>query len=469
MARSDAGRGNFRGGARRSTWPWRDSSTRRAACATSWCRCSGAQAQPSGHVTRDAFERVSAMMVEASRHGRRTSTRSTSICTARWSRSTSTTPTASCCTASAASVGPRLPIVASLDFHANVSPRMAEEASALVSFRTYPHVDMAETGARAARCLHDLLGRPPPAHALEQIDFLMPLTSQSTLVEPMRSLMERGYGARARPAPGGRADAPASRRPTSPNADRRSMPAATRPRLRATQPARLADRVRDREREFALEIHTIDEAIAVARGMTSGTRPAADSRRYAGQPGRRGQRRYDASYRGAACGADRARAGRDHLRSSGRGSCARGRHRNDRRAQPRLAARAAGRRAPACRLSGRGTGRRPLHGHGTVLSAARVSSSVRWRCCACGEVRIAVASRKQQAADQAMFRHLGIEPADHAVLLLKSSVHFRADFGAMASRILVVEAPGSQRRRSRATAVPKAAARTAAEPSGSGA
>jgi microcystin degradation protein MlrC len=59
-----------------------------------------------------------------------------------------------------------------------------------------------------------------------------------------------------------------------------------------------------------------------------------------------------------------------------------------------------------------------------------------------GGAHIAVASRKQQAADQAMFRHLGAEPSDYAVLALKSSVHFRADFGALASRILVVEAPG---------------------------
>jgi len=57
-------------------------------------------------------------------------------------------------------------------------------------------------------------------------------------------------------------------------------------------------------------------------------------------------------------------------------------------------------------------------------------------------VHVAVASRKQQAADQAMFRHLRAEPADYAVLALKSSVHFRADFGPLASRILVVAAPG---------------------------
>jgi microcystin degradation protein MlrC len=59
-----------------------------------------------------------------------------------------------------------------------------------------------------------------------------------------------------------------------------------------------------------------------------------------------------------------------------------------------------------------------------------------------GELHLAVASRKQQAADQAMFRHLGVDPSQFSVLALKSSVHFRADFGPIASRIAVVEAPG---------------------------
>ncbi|HEY8016391.1 MAG TPA: M81 family metallopeptidase, partial [Dongiaceae bacterium] len=36
-------------------------------------------------------------------------------------------------------VGPDLPIVASLDFHANVSPAMVEHATALTAYRTYPH------------------------------------------------------------------------------------------------------------------------------------------------------------------------------------------------------------------------------------------------------------------------------------------------------------------------------------------
>jgi microcystin degradation protein MlrC len=57
-------------------------------------------------------------------------------------------------------------------------------------------------------------------------------------------------------------------------------------------------------------------------------------------------------------------------------------------------------------------------------------------------VRIIVSSRKQQAADQAVFRHLGIEPAAQKILALKSSVHFRADFQPIAEDVLIVAAPG---------------------------
>ena len=59
-----------------------------------------------------------------------------------------------------------------------------------------------------------------------------------------------------------------------------------------------------------------------------------------------------------------------------------------------------------------------------------------------GGVRVVVASRKQQAADQSILRHLGIEPMAEKILALKSSVHFRADFEPIAEEILVVTAPG---------------------------
>ena len=48
-------------------------------------------------------------------------------------------------------IGPDMPLIVSLDLHANVTPLMAELADRLVIYRTYPHIDMSATGARAAR------------------------------------------------------------------------------------------------------------------------------------------------------------------------------------------------------------------------------------------------------------------------------------------------------------------------------
>jgi microcystin degradation protein MlrC len=57
-------------------------------------------------------------------------------------------------------------------------------------------------------------------------------------------------------------------------------------------------------------------------------------------------------------------------------------------------------------------------------------------------VRVALASRKCQAADKEMFRHLGVEPVRERLLVLKSSVHFRADFEPIAREVLVAKSPG---------------------------
>jgi microcystin degradation protein MlrC len=57
-------------------------------------------------------------------------------------------------------------------------------------------------------------------------------------------------------------------------------------------------------------------------------------------------------------------------------------------------------------------------------------------------VRVIVVSRKMQGHDQALFRHLGVEPAEQRIIAVKSSVHFRADFQPIASEVIVVTAPG---------------------------
>ena len=54
-------------------------------------------------------------------------------------------------------VGEDVPIVVSLDLHGVLTERMLRHADAVVSYLTYPHVDMRETGRRAARLLLRIL------------------------------------------------------------------------------------------------------------------------------------------------------------------------------------------------------------------------------------------------------------------------------------------------------------------------
>jgi microcystin degradation protein MlrC len=66
-------------------------------------------------------------------------------------------------------VGPDVPMVATLDLHANATVKMANNANALVSFRTYPHVDGYERAVQAAALVQETLtGRKKPRCLLSQ-------------------------------------------------------------------------------------------------------------------------------------------------------------------------------------------------------------------------------------------------------------------------------------------------------------
>src|SRR5579862_3983718 len=88
-------------------------------------------------------------------------------------------------------VGDALPIVASLDFHTNMTREMVRHASAMVGYRTYPHVDMAATGSRAAELLDRLIREKRPFYkAFRQADFLIPLVWQCTMAEPTKGVFD---------------------------------------------------------------------------------------------------------------------------------------------------------------------------------------------------------------------------------------------------------------------------------------
>src|SRR5919112_997538 len=91
-------------------------------------------------------------------------------------------------------VGPDVPVVATLDLHANISPRMVELADVLIGYDTYPHIDMAERAEEATAVLARLMrGEIRPTAALRKPPMLP--TSQRMMTErmPMRALMERAH------------------------------------------------------------------------------------------------------------------------------------------------------------------------------------------------------------------------------------------------------------------------------------
>ena len=88
-------------------------------------------------------------------------------------------------------VGVDLPIVVSLDLHGNISPEFCNLVSAMVIYRTYPHIDMAETGRRAAKVFETILRRKKlPYKSFQQLNFMVPITAQSTRRQPAQQLYQ---------------------------------------------------------------------------------------------------------------------------------------------------------------------------------------------------------------------------------------------------------------------------------------
>ena len=342
-----------------------------------------------------------------------------------------------------AAVGPRVPVVASLDLHANVTREMVRIADALVAYQTYPHVDMADTGARAAMLLAQTLqGGARLAGAFRAFDYLTGIPSQCSFIDPCRTLyadlaaLEQKHGAMLSFTPGfPMADFDECGMAVfGHGADARVVEAAVED---------LRGRVADAERDFALELWTPDDAVARARERGEPGRPVvlADTQ---DNPGAGGN--GDTTGLLAALVRQQARDATLGLLVDGE-------------AAKRAHEAGIGATLPFS-LGGRSRilGDAPFAGEFTVerLGDGRFTCAgpmfkgfrmtlgpmALLRSRAAPGVRVVLATKKCQAADQEMFRHVGVEPAKERLLALKSSVHFRADFQPIAKEVLVVRSPG---------------------------
>ena len=339
-------------------------------------------------------------------------------------------------------VGPELPIAVSLDLHANVTPEMVAHADVLEIYRTYPHVDMAATGRRSAVQLDALIkGEGGRFKAFRQLPFMIPLTSGCTYESPAKEVYREVKLLARDPGVTGVSFACGFCPADFPGAGASLVAYATSQQAADAAADSLFEAAVERESAFALEALMPTEAVREAMRIAAySDKPVvlADAQ---DNPGGGGNSDTTGLLRAliaeGAQGAvlanlyDPEAAAAAHAAGEGAEvTLALGGHSRVPGDQPLQAS------FKVLRLGdGQCTGTGPFYkgAHMKLGPTALLET---------GGVRVAVASAKVQLADQAMLRHLGVEPAEQKILALKSSVHFRADFQPLAEAVLVVVSPG---------------------------
>lgn len=88
-------------------------------------------------------------------------------------------------------VGNDIPIIGTLDPHANVSQLMVNATNALVAYKTNPHVDQRAVGKEAAKIMVDTLAkRIIPKQVIRQFPLAISIEQQYTSAEPCKSLYQ---------------------------------------------------------------------------------------------------------------------------------------------------------------------------------------------------------------------------------------------------------------------------------------
>ena len=337
-------------------------------------------------------------------------------------------------------VGSDVPIVVTLDFHGNLGQDMIGKADLLHGYKTYPHVDMAERGVEAMERLAQLIGRRiRPTAAWRKPPLLPPLGNQGTTRGPMRRLYDLADEMEKDPkvisisvfAGFPLADIPDAGLGVYVVTDNDQE-------LAERLAARLARVAWDHRREF---IHTaLPVKDAVARALAADGRPILLTDM--------------ADNMGGGAAGDGTEILRELLRVGARNTT--------------VACLWDGAAVQQCVKAGVGAritldvGGKVDHRHGAPLSVTgtvRTLSDGRFtyrgpmmngRAGRLGptavldvdDVKVILITNRRQTLDPEMIRFVGIDPLMEKILVVKSTIHYRAAFEPIAKEIIEVDAPG---------------------------
>jgi microcystin degradation protein MlrC len=331
--------------------------------------------------------------------------------------------------------GPDFPIAVSLDLHGNMSRAFFEAATVVTVYRTYPHVDMADTGARAAHLLDAAL-QGPVARAFRQGDYLIPITAQSTEYAPARGIyasldaqpglscdMAMGFPPADIPDVG-----PAIFAYAHDQADADAAADAVAGLLSRAEP------------EFDDRLMTAAQAVAHAMAAPRGPVVIADVQ---DNPGAGGTMDTTGLIRALVD----AKAEDAVLSMLLDPEAARMAHAAGQGAEIEIVLGGGFSQYSApypctCVVEALSDGKFRFTGPMFGGSDADLGPVARLRLKGTG-VTVVVGSQRAQNADQEMFRVVGIEPAEHAIVCVKSAVHFIADYKRVAAEILFADTPGA--------------------------
>lgn len=333
-------------------------------------------------------------------------------------------------------MGPDLPIAISLDLHANVTQTMVDLATSIAIFRTYPHLDMAETGARCLPRLLDHIEGHRPKKALRQCPYLIPLHAQFTGAGPAKGLYAKAIDGAELAMGFTGADMPTAGPTVLVHADDQTTADARADRL-------LADLIAA-ERHFPDRPPPAGIAVRDALSRPLG-KPVviADVEDNAGGGGSsdttgllRALIEAEADNAILALMDDPQAASLAHQAGvgatietalGGRSGCD-----GDAPLNARF------------EVMGLSDGTVPFEGEVYHGGTAQIGPTACLRVLDTpGDIRVVVGSVRNQCLDRAYFRHIGLTPENARIICVKSTVHFRADFDPIAQDTLYAAVPGA--------------------------
>lgn len=340
-------------------------------------------------------------------------------------------------------VGMEIPIVMTLDYHANITAQMATLANVIIGYDTYPHVDMNERGREAILLLRRIInGEVTPCMTYAQVPLLTLPPMQCTLREPMRTLMNQVHELESRPGV-----LTATVAMGFPYCDIRDVGVSvlvTTDRNREqsqTLAKELAHRLWELRDALDPDLTTIEEVIRISRSQPRGLIVFADG---SDNPGGGApcdgtvalKALIDAKFDAAIVGvmADPETVAQAHQAGIGATIKARIGGKIDDRHGATIETDAYVKTLGDGNYIYQGDMMRGVQGDLGRMAVLLVDG-----------VTIVLSENRRQLLDAEMLRCVGIMPERYRLLVVKSAVHFRADFGPLATAIFDADTPGIHR------------------------